>query len=117
MRVDAFDPEVAKNETFDLDINEGRFFEAYYEPFATAIDLGEALADGPPGYVAATLVATGLRVGMREELYSAVQSSRSGEGVEWADLLDAGDDTDRRPDGTFVSANYGDALLLQDYDG
>ena len=116
MRVDAFDPEVAKTESFDLDINEGRFFAAYYEPFATAIDLGQAIVSPPTGYVAASLASTGLQVGMREDLYSAAQASRGGEEVAWADLLSALDDSDLRPDGTFVSANYGDALSLQDYD-
>lgn len=116
MRLDAFDPEVAKNESVDFGVTEGRFFETYYEPFATAIDLGQAIADPPPGYVAASIVSSGLQVGMRQELYSAAQSSRNGEDVAWANLLDEVDESDLRPDGTFVSAAYGDALSLQDYD-
>lgn len=117
MRVDAFDPEVTKNEPFELDISETRFLAAYYEPFATAIDQGVASADPPPGYVAATLDSAGLRVGMREDLYLATRSSRSSESTEWAALVEAAPDNDFRPDGTFVSVDYGDALSLQDYDG
>lgn len=116
MCVDAFDPEVAEDESFDLSISEERFFETYYEPFATAIDLGEATADPPPGYVAASLAVAGLQVGMREDIYSALQSSRNGEAVAWADLMNEVGEIDRRPDGTFVIADYEDALFLQDYD-
>jgi hypothetical protein len=116
MRVDAVDPEVGKSESFDLSINEGRFLQAYYEPFAAAIDSGQAIAVPPTGYVAASLGSSGLQVGMREGLYSAVQGSRGGKEAAWSELLTAVDDGDRRRDGTFVSADYGDALSLQDYD-
>jgi hypothetical protein len=114
LRVDAFDPEPAK-EAVDLNISEARFFQTYYEPFTAAIDAGQQ-TDGPPGYVAASLDAAGLRVGMRRDLYEAVQSGYLGENAPWTDLLGDEDFQDDRQDGTFVQAQYGEAMSLRDYD-
>lgn len=117
MRVDAFDPEVVKTEAIDLGITEARFFLTYYEPFVTAIDLGEQLTARTPGYVAASLESAGLQIGMREELYAAVKGALVGEKIAWSSLLAEVDNRDSRRDGTFVTANYDDALSLRDYDG
>ena len=112
LRVDAFDPEPAK-EAVDLNISEARFFQTYYEPFTAAIDAGQQ-TDGPPGYVAASLDAAGLRVGMRRDLYEAVQPGYLGENSPWTELLGDEDFQDDRQDGTFVQAEYGEAMSLRD---
>lgn len=100
MRVDAFDPEPDK-EAVDLDVTEDEFFLTYYEPFAAAIDTGER-TDGPPGYVAAILLGTGLRVGMREGLYDAVRSDGRRRSRSWFEILDNTNFPEGRPDGTYM---------------
>lgn len=114
MRVDAFDPEPSK-EAMDLTVDEPRFLQTYYEPFAAAIAVGVE-TEGPPEYVSAALPAVGLRVGMRQELYEAIQSRNRDTIGAAVELMERDPIQGRRPDGTFVEADFEDALSIQDYD-
>ena len=114
MRVDAFDPEPAKD-AVALQITDARFFLTYYEPFVTALDAGQRV-EAPDGYLTSSFIGGALRVGLRSELYDAV---KSGEVSPASDVgeLERSDRVQRvRADGTIVEADFGDAFTLDDYD-
>jgi hypothetical protein len=114
LRVDAFDPEPDKS-AVDLAVNEDKFFRAYYEVFATAIDAGRR-TEGPDGFIAASFGGSGVRVGMRRELYDAVMSGLRQDPTPWDEAVTPDQTPGARPDGTFVEADWNDALVLNDYE-
>lgn len=115
MRLDAFDPKPSK-EAIELDVDEARFLVAYYEPFVVAIAAGRRY-EGPPGYAAASLDAVGVRVGLRQDLYTAVAEQDSGAMNAMLDVVGSDLGHDGRPDGTFVETDFDEALSRRDYDG
>lgn len=110
MRLDAFDPKPSK-EAIDVEVDEVRFLRAYYEPFIVAIRAGRRY-EGRPGYVSASLGSIGVRVGLRQDLFAAVEEQSPGAIMDVVSAL--GDD--ERPDGTFVETDFEAALSVQDYD-
>jgi hypothetical protein len=132
MEIDAFDPEEAAREAITITANLDQFMLAYYLPFITAIDLGQATAGGvnrPAEDVAGGndvvttgSLAPGLRVGVLSAVYNRVRRAIDGQvdglGEEIrATLLEDEATTDLNlfPDGTAVTTDWASAVAAQDW--
>lgn len=115
MHLDVFDPEVDEQSVALDNVSDERFLRTYYEPFMRAIDAGRR-AQSQAGYITSELTDAGVRVGMREEIYEAMNSDELLQGrlIELVDAFGTGGETSLG-DGTLVEVEWDSALSLQDY--
>lgn len=118
LRVEAVDPDLDE-EAVALDISKDKYFRAYYEPFVSAINMGQPSGLSSDDVLVADFPTIGLSVGMLRNLYAAVQLPDESL-PPWSDLLMQGSvakvagGASARPDGTFVRASWSDQLGAAD---
>lgn len=117
MCVNVFDPEVDERSLSMDEVTDEQFLQTYYEPFIRAIQAGQLIPDWP-GYVVSELRDSGIRVGIRREIYDALSPDEAQRGrlVELVDAIVTVADTGLE-DGTLVEVEWDSALSLVDYDG
>lgn len=121
LMINAFDPDKDEIEAFHLDVNIDRYFLAYYAPFVTAIDFGNAetaLEDSEIIY--ATLPLAGLRIGILRSIADRVRAASQGDIAGLADsirsLLEQSTPFAGFPDGTIVETNWDASLTIRDWE-
>lgn len=121
LKVYAVDPEPA-SEGIDIELNESRFLAAYYEPFVAAVLYGDRQPDA--GGLVSSVVGPGLVAGVDEQIFAAITqdaasggltADRLGQILGDAEVSRAWHDDGRFSDGTFVQANWADAMSVADY--
>lgn len=119
LHLDAFDPTEAAIEAVDLDeITLDRMVQAYYEPFLSALQVGQ-IESANDGRTIARFADFGVRIGLSssilERLQSGVESVDSDLASDVAGLLNAsGAVAGEFGDGTVVETAWTDALYIQD---
>ncbi|MBD3926573.1 hypothetical protein IEZ26_18260 [Nocardioides cavernae] len=118
MKVNAVDPD-ADAEGVDIELQDGRYLQAYYEPFARALD-GE-LGVSREGDDFAKRFNNAVTLGLRPVLYELVTTTGGDELARAYDGLDLRPSEEEREagwrsDGTFVRADWANALALPDYE-
>lgn len=107
LRVDAVDPPISES-SVDIAIDETRFIRAYYEPFVTAMNVGDIIPYGDSPYITAKLPSIGMEIGVLRTVFEAIES---GSDFGTLAVLDAiGDnamvDGAQFPDGTIMKADW-----------
>ena len=118
LRVEAVDPDLDE-EAVALDISKDKYLRAYYEPFVSAIDMGQPSGMSSDDVLVADFPTLGLSVGMLRDLYASVQLPDESL-PPWSDVLMQGSvakvagGASARADGTFVRASWSDQLGAAD---
>jgi hypothetical protein len=121
LTIDAFDPDKDEVEAVQLDVNLDRYFQAYYEPFVTAIDFGnvETVTEDSE-MIFATLPLAGLRLGILRSIADRIRAASQGEIVGLADsitsLLQQATPFAGFPDGTVVETDWDASLTIRDWE-
>lgn len=122
LKINAFDPLEDEIEAIDINVDIDRFIQAYYEPFLTAIELGERDdEDGEDSIIASRYSQFGLRVGMMRRIYDRVREARFGQlgGLyEAVSLILSEMDSESLPqflDGTIMETQWASSVNLDDY--
>src|SRR5262249_54838851 len=126
MEVDVFDPIENEHEGIELPVDLDRFMLAYYMPFVTAVNVGEAdeTEQSTDWTIGARFGGFGVRVRMLRALYDRVQRAAAGQAEGLGDdvrtilsdgaissertapELDPSDRLDLLADGTFVGTDW-----------
>lgn len=119
--IDAFDPDKDEIEAVHLDVNLDRYFLAYYEPFVTAIDFGNAeTVTEDSEMIFATLPLAGLRLGILRGIAVRVRAASQGDIAGLADsirsLLEQSTPFAGFPDGTVVETDWDVSLTIRDWE-
>jgi hypothetical protein len=121
MRIDAFDPEDEELEPIELEeVGIDRYVRAYYEPFVAAVEAGE-IEQGSDQVVIARFPSLRLRVGLLREIVGEMRGSRQDslglyESVTSILAASPGRTSTLFRDGTFIEADWEDALSINDWE-
>ena len=121
MRIDAFDPVDSAEDAIALPIGPDNYILAYYRPFLTAIDVGQAVEESGP-IISGNFGAFGLTVGVLRTVYERVRLAEDGvmEGL-YQDVQALVDDAfgwepGLFADGTAVETNWDQSIGTQDWE-
>ncbi|WP_344171809.1 hypothetical protein [Pilimelia columellifera] len=122
LEVDAFDPEEMEPEGVHLEINEDMMFQAFYAPYARAVEFASHSLDGQEVVLSGDL-SNGTQVRLHKAIYLRTTEADDGriEGMA-EDIRDihAAIQTQElglRPDGTALVADWVKELSLSDWEG
>ena len=126
LRLDVFDPEPREIESMAINVDIDRFFFTYYEPFITAIDIGDSDREVDQGQdadiISARFEPFALRIGLLRTVEQLVRRARDQgnlAGLSQAILAALGtlSSSSVFPDGSFVEANWNNSISINDWHG